>query len=74
MTSSRDFPYPGIEPTSLTPPALAGKFFITSTTWEAPRERLTDSFLVTYVSSPSSEHQFSLINTKFLRSARFSVP
>ena len=68
-----DFPYPGIKPTSLTPPALPGRFFITTSTWKTPRERLTDSFLVTYVSSPS-EHQFSLILTKFLLYARFSVP
>ena len=32
---SRDLPNPGIEPTSLTSPALAGEFFTTSTTWEA---------------------------------------
>ena len=31
----RDFPDPGIEPMSLTPPALAGGFFSTSATWEA---------------------------------------
>ena len=31
-------PNPGIEPTSLTSPALAGRFFTTSTTWEAHRE------------------------------------
>ena len=30
-----DLPNPGIEPTSLMPPTLAGSFFITSTTWEA---------------------------------------
>ena len=30
-----DLPDPGIEPTSLMSPALAGGFFITSTTWEA---------------------------------------
>ena len=30
-----DLPDPGIEPTSLTSPALAGGFFITSTIWEA---------------------------------------
>ena len=29
-------PDPGIEPTFLVSPALAGEFFITSTTWEAP--------------------------------------
>ena len=29
-----DLPYPGIKPTSLAPPTLAGEFFTTSTTWE----------------------------------------
>ena len=31
-----DLPNPGIEPVSLTSPALAGSFFTTSTTWKAP--------------------------------------
>ena len=31
-----DLPDPGIEPASLTSPALAGGFFTSSTTWEAP--------------------------------------
>ena len=30
-------PYPGIEPTSLKSPALAGRFLTTSATWEAVR-------------------------------------
>ena len=30
-----DLPAPGKEPVSLTSPALAGRFFTTSTTWEA---------------------------------------
>ena len=30
-----DLPDPGIKPTSLAPPALAGGFFTTSTPWEA---------------------------------------
>ena len=34
------FPDPGIEPTSLTPPALAGGFFTTSATWEAPKKSM----------------------------------
>ena len=34
-----DFPNPGIEPTSLVSPALAGGFFTTSATWEAPYVR-----------------------------------
>ena len=33
--SPGDLPDPGIEPISLMSPALAGKFFTTSTTWEA---------------------------------------
>ena len=31
-----DLPDPGIEPESLMSPALAGRFFTTSATWEAP--------------------------------------
>ena len=31
-----DLPSPGIEPVSLTSPALAGGFFTTSASWEAP--------------------------------------
>ena len=34
--SPGDLPHPGIKPTSLTFPALAGGFFTTSATWEAP--------------------------------------
>ena len=30
-----NLPDPGVKPVSLTSPALAGRFFITSTTWEA---------------------------------------
>ena len=33
-----DLPNPGTEPLSLISPVLAGRFFITSTTWEAPFE------------------------------------
>ena len=35
-----DLPNPGIEPTSLMSPALAGGFFTTSIAWEAPKQRL----------------------------------
>ena len=31
-----DLPYPGIEPASFTSLALTGRFFTTSTIWEAP--------------------------------------
>ena len=36
MLSSRSLPNPGIEPTSFLSPALPGRFFTTSDTWEAP--------------------------------------
>ena len=35
FTSPGDLPDPGIKPVSLMSPALAGGFFITSTTWGA---------------------------------------
>ena len=34
--SYRDLPDPGIKPMSPMSPALAGRFFTTSATWEAP--------------------------------------
>ena len=33
-----NLPNPGIKPTSLESPALAGGFFTTSATWEAPKD------------------------------------
>ena len=42
LPSSRDLPDPGIEPKSLTSPALAGGFFTTSAVWEAPAEVKTE--------------------------------
>ena len=36
----RDLPDPGIEPVSLGCPALAGGFFTTSATWEAPTNKI----------------------------------
>ena len=35
LPAPRGLPYPGIKPTVLTSPALAGRFFTTSATWEA---------------------------------------
>ena len=40
----RDLPEPGIEPKSLTSPALAGRFFTLSTIWEAPFSMLYSPF------------------------------
>ena len=34
-SNPEDLPHPGIEPESLTFPALAGEFFTTSVTWQA---------------------------------------
>ena len=43
---SGDLPDLGIEPMSLTSPALAGEFFTTSATWEAPQCSLKVSVLL----------------------------
>ena len=48
-------PDPGIEPTSLMSPALAGRFFTTSATW--------NSFLLTWFSMPS----LSLSCSRFIK-------
>ena len=36
VESSENLPNPGLQPASLMSPALAGRFFTTSATWEAP--------------------------------------
>ena len=36
LPSPGDLPDPGIKPASLVSPALAGRFFTTGATWEAP--------------------------------------
>ena len=44
-----DLPNPGMEPLPLTSPALAGRFFTTSTTWEALAESSTRPLLNTFM-------------------------
>ena len=44
--SPGDRPDPGIEPTSLMFPALAGRFFTTSATWEA---QIMDNLVYYYI-------------------------
>ena len=46
-----DLPDPGIEPMSLTSPALAGEFFTTSATWEALCFSLKITYLISVVNS-----------------------
>ena len=40
-----DLPDPGTEPTSLTSPALAGRYFTTSVTWEALKKVCENTYL-----------------------------
>ena len=42
MSFSRDFANPGIEPTSLTSPALIGGLFTTSANWEDLKRTIVD--------------------------------
>ena len=44
--SPGDLPNPGIELTSLMSPTLAGRFFTTSATWEAPKKHTAEKYLV----------------------------
>ena len=55
-----DFPNPGIEPMSLMSLALAGGFFTTSTTWEAPN--LQNRGQQTIPNRPNSARHLSLYN------------
>ena len=55
-----DLPDPGIKPESLTSPALAGRFFTTSTTWEASLHLLISNC------QSFSTPQPSLVNVWFL--------
>ena len=47
-----DLPDPGIKPRSLTSAALAGRFFITSTTWEAPSQGNCTTLIAQLVKNP----------------------
>ena len=51
IPSSRDLPDPGIKSESFMSSELAGRFFTTSTTWEAPLDPVTSRF--------SRSHQIS---------------
>ena len=44
-----DLPDPGIEPASLMSPALAGRFFTTIATWEAPIRPVTYKLLLCHM-------------------------
>ena len=46
---SGDLPNPGIEPAYLAFPALAGRFFITNTTWETHKEREENGKFVSFL-------------------------
>ena len=41
-----NLPDPGIEPTALTTPALSGRFFTTSATWEATNTRIDTKIIL----------------------------
>ena len=45
---SRDLSNPGIEPSSLVSPALAGRFFMISATWEVLKGRQKETNIVSY--------------------------
>ena len=58
---------PGVEPMSLTSPALAGGFFTTSTTWEAP-ERAQNAIKLKVKSQPPAHSLLSFFPRRCLLS------
>ena len=64
-----DLPSPGIEPTTLEPPELAGRFFTTSATWEASQY----SKYYMYCSAKSSQSCLTLCDPMDCSLLGFSV-
>ena len=54
-----DLPNPGIKGGSLTSPALTGRFFTTSTTWEAHSLCQIESYYMVYVSGSNNPEAIS---------------
>ena len=52
--SPPDLPDPGIEPLSLASPALAGRFFTTWDTWEAPQNTMPSVYLPIVINTSAS--------------------
>ena len=65
--SSRGSSNPGIKPLSLMSPALAGGFFTTSTTWEAP-EKAQNATKLKVKSQPPAHSLLSFFSRRFLLS------
>ena len=61
LPSSRGSSWPGIEPSSLMPPALAGEFFTTGTTWEVLG--LCTEMQLIFVSDSSVQFSHSLVSS-----------
>ena len=55
-----DFPDPGIQPVSLASPALAGRFFTISATWEAQFPLYSKEKIFLYLLSRFSSHLYSV--------------
>ena len=77
MPPAGDFPNQGIEPESLTSPALAGEFFTTSTTWEAHLGILPLGYMCPDVEACCQglnipDHTSVVFCKRSLRSERFS--
>ena len=58
--SPRDLPHPGIQPVVLMSPALAGRFFTGTATWEAPQNldgmKVTQMYVYAFVKVHGTVH------------------
>ena len=68
-----DLPNPGIEPASLTSPALARGFFTTSTIWEAPCVSYLLAKEVGLCPGPQAKHLIGLQGTFYVLHSCFHV-
>ena len=59
FAAPRDLPDPGTKPTSPMPPALAGRFFITSATWSSSKSKRVK------ISSITGSHEVKMMKKIF---------
>ena len=61
-----DLPIPGIKPVSLMSPALTGRFFTTSVTWEAPTVDQVPTFQISSTSPSIIAYIWSTLLSSFI--------
>ena len=74
FSSPGHLPDAGIEPMSLTSPALVGGFFTTSATWKAPLDHIYTCKFTLYVCPPQPDYKYLRSRGHASTSLTFSFP